>query len=183
MNASHLGQRPCGLDYSVWAGRLRASIFSPSAVPAGQGNTRLMISVSTSTTNPWPRLRGLTEEAATADRNFDQGSFGCPNPPRPGPVTWADSPPPESTPPWRASSACFQQNVIDRRVWATREQLRIAPTTLSSVAPEEHRRSTGDPTTDPRRLSMEHIPADILIQTLDTAPCAFGSTSKRSVAK
>jgi len=38
---------------------------------------------------------------------------------------WDASAPPATTPPWNRSSL-LQKNVLDRRTWDTREQLRIA---------------------------------------------------------
>ena len=71
----------------------------------------------------WP----AASSTPTADRNFEARKFvRALEPSRAWSDRWAESAPPATTPPWRASSALLQKNVLDRQRWATRDELRIA---------------------------------------------------------
>ena len=55
---------------------------------------------------------------------------------------WAGSAPAPTTPPWSRSSRLLQKNVLNRRRWTTREQLRLAIVTW--IERTYHRRRRQD---------------------------------------
>lgn len=56
---------------------------------------------------------------------------------------WAGSAPPVTTPPWRVFFSLLQKNVLDRRRWDTREELRIAIDTWIERTYHRRRRQVG----------------------------------------